>query len=112
MRVKNYGLIEALATMSQKTPKDFLTDLLSRHSKQESMAAELGISRSAIVAAINRHGIAMRKSCEFEYRGVVDCFRGHCRRHGINFKNAQQDCYRLSLTKIQSLDYWLSRKPS
>ena len=104
------SLIEAIAKMQNQTPVEFLTDLLARHKKQETMSAELGISKSAIMEAFKRYGITRHKCKDFEYQGVIDSFRGHCRRLGLPIKNTAVDMDRNGLTKPQALDYGRYKK--
>lgn len=108
--MKTGGLIEAFAMQAKKTPVEFLTDLIARHSKLQTMELELGMSYQAIKAAMARHGITRHKSKDFEYQGVTDSLHGHCRRLGLPIKNTEVDGSRFGLTKPQALDYALYRQ--
>lgn len=108
--MKTGGLIEEFAMQAKKTPVEFLTDLIARHSKLQTMELELGMSYQAIKAAMARHGVTRYRCKSFEYHGITDTMRGHCRRLGLPIKNTEVDGARFGLTKPQALDYALYRQ--
>ena len=85
------------------TEAQYLTELCSRHTKISTMAIETGLSHQSMMASLVRYGVKRQRAYDFDYDGVVDSFRGHCRRYGINPAPAEMMGYKYKLTRHQAL---------
>lgn len=89
---------------------DYLRQLLTKHTKYTSMAAEIGVSYVGIIKALQRNGLTKQDCRVFEYGGHLATIIGHCRRLGLNDHTIQQNKSRNKFTSKQALDHALKCK--
>ena len=106
----NHGLITRLSAAVSMTPEQYLAGLCARHSKLETMALEVGIAHQSLYRALRHYKVARLRSYDFDYDGIVDSFRGHCRRYGIKPEPAEMMAYKYGLNRYQSLTMALIEK--
>ena len=102
--------IAGLSAAVGMTPEPYLADLCARHSKLETMALEVGIAHQSLYQAMRYYKVSRLRSYDFDYDGIVDSFRGHCRRYGIKPEPAEMMAYKYGLNRYQSLTMALIEK--
>ena len=102
--------IAALAAAKRMTEREFLLDLVSRHTKFETMGTETGLSYVTISRHLKLHRINRMRQYDFVHDGIVGSLKDHCERLGLNYESLMTMKRRKEWTGAQIVDYGLHLK--
>lgn len=87
------------------TPKELLERIVTESgNKCEVIGLNMGMTAQAALALLKKYGVERKNAWDFEYGGVSDSMRGHCRRLGLNATRVYNYKYQHQLSNVQALD--------
>jgi hypothetical protein len=91
------------------TMPEYLKHLANENPKLVMMGMAAGVRYESIWAALKQYGVTRHRAGSFEFMGVIETFRGHCRRFGLKHGTVQNKADRMGWSKTESLNHYIER---